>query len=175
MSPDGPLRAARGTPHLAASLPARRPRLREVQRAHRSPGHPHREGPGQRRARLRTCVRPCCHCRRSGRLRPAAAPDCARSVAYLDSDFAVEAIAAAAILASQLPGGPTTASLGADFITADGGFDVPTDLPPLALRALDRVVAENSEWRSLWEENSRFEELVGVLAPIRSVLERAGD
>ncbi|MGI5181839.1 DUF4259 domain-containing protein [Dactylosporangium sp. CA-152071] len=94
---------------------------------------------------------------------------------YLDSDFAVEAIAAAAILASQLPGGPTTASLGADFITADGGFDVPTDLPPLALRALDRVVAENSEWRSLWEEGSRFEELVGVLAPIRSVLERAGD
>jgi hypothetical protein len=93
---------------------------------------------------------------------------------YLDSDFAVEAIAAAAVLASQLPGGPTVASLGADFVAAGGGFDVPGDLPPLALRALDRVVAEKSEWRSLWAEADMLDELAGVLAPIRAVLDGAG-
>ena len=72
----------------------------------------------------------------------------------LDSDVVVEAIAAAAIVASQLPGGtPITSPYAPDFLLAGGAVDVPDDVPSLALRALDRITADNSEWRQLWEED----------------------
>jgi hypothetical protein len=76
---------------------------------------------------------------------------------YLDSDLAVEAIAAAAIVASRLPGGiPVTSPYAPNFLLAGGSIEVPDDLPPLALRALDRINADNSEWRELWGGRPRL-------------------
>jgi hypothetical protein len=93
---------------------------------------------------------------------------------YLDSDPAVEAIAAAAIVASQLPDGPAINSPYApDFLRNGGTIEVPEDLPPLALRALDRIVGDDSEWRDLWEEADLYPAAVAALQPIRTALERA--
>lgn len=95
---------------------------------------------------------------------------------YLDSDLAVEAIAAAAIVASQLPGGTSvTSPYAPDFLLAGGGVDVPADAASLALRALDRIVADNSEWRRLWEEDpDSYARAVAALQPVRTTLEQAG-
>jgi len=94
---------------------------------------------------------------------------------YLDSDFAVEAIAAAAIVASQLPGGtPITSSYAPDFLLDGNAIEVPDDVPPLALRALDRIVGDNSEWRSLWAESpDSYAQVLAALQPIRNTLEGA--
>ncbi|HEX6684131.1 MAG TPA: DUF4259 domain-containing protein [Candidatus Limnocylindrales bacterium] len=71
---------------------------------------------------------------------------------YLDSDEACPAIAAAAIVASRLPGGdPIDVTYGPEFLLEDPAIELPPDLAPLAVRALDRVMAGESEWRSLWE------------------------
>jgi Domain of unknown function (DUF4259) len=101
-----------------------------------------------------------------------------RSVAdetdYLDSDFACEAIAAAAVVASQLPGGPAIdSSYAPDFLTEGGTLHLPPQLSALALRALDRIVDEDSEWRDLWDEAEQLDEAVATLAPIREALTRA--
>lgn len=94
---------------------------------------------------------------------------------YLDSDFASEAIAAAAVVASQLPGGPAVTSPYAPaFLLAGGGLDIPADVPPLALRALDRVTGDDSEWRSLWEESPALHErALAEVRRIRAPLARA--
>jgi hypothetical protein len=94
---------------------------------------------------------------------------------YLDSDLAVEAIAAAAIVASQLPGGPpVTSPYAPKFLVSGGAVDVPVHGPALALRALDRITADNSEWRDLWEEDpDSYAQAVASLLPIRTTLERA--
>ena len=93
---------------------------------------------------------------------------------YLDSDLAVEAIAAAAIVASQLPGGATIDSPYApEFLLEGGTVEVPDDIPPLALRALDRVVGDNSEWRELWEDADLYPAALATLEPIRTALEQA--
>jgi hypothetical protein len=95
---------------------------------------------------------------------------------YLDSDLAVEAIAAAAIVASQLPGGaPVTSPYAPNFLLAGGSIEVPDDLPGLALRALDRINADDSEWRQLWEEDpDSYAQAVAALLPVRTALEYAG-
>ncbi|GIE87127.1 DUF4259 domain-containing protein [Actinoplanes regularis] len=89
---------------------------------------------------------------------------------YLDSDVACEAIAAAAVVASQLPGGPAiTTAYAPDFITEGGTLDLPSDLPALALRALDRIAGDDSEWRELWED--ALDKALQALQPIRATLE----
>lgn len=91
---------------------------------------------------------------------------------YLDSDFAVEAIAAAAVIATQLPGGPRLDSpYVPDFIKAGGSVDVPDGLPSLALRALDRIDGANSELPGLWEDG--YAAVLERRRPIRAALERA--
>ncbi|MFB8239145.1 DUF4259 domain-containing protein [Kitasatospora purpeofusca] len=88
---------------------------------------------------------------------------------YLDFDEAVEAVAAAALVASQCPGGePVTSAYGPDEPLPV--FAV--DLRPLAVTALDRVVAEESELAELWDEGGdgpawrrAVQELRDVLAP----------
>ena len=93
---------------------------------------------------------------------------------YLDSDLAVEAIAAAAVVASQLPGGaPVTSSYAPDFLLEGGSIDVPDDVPALAVRALDRVVAEGSEWLELWEESGAGGQAVAVVQQLRTVIAAA--
>lgn len=88
---------------------------------------------------------------------------------YLESPEGAEAVAAVALIAAQCPGGePISASHGPDEVLpifAD-------DLQPLAVEALDRVVAEASELAELWDETPegpRWRQIIGglraVLAP----------
>lgn len=92
---------------------------------------------------------------------------------YLDSHEACEAIAAAAILAAGRPGGEAIASsYGPDFLLEGGSVELPPELVPLALRAIDRIMADESEWRVLWEDAdtaSRDAAFTG-LAHLRSTL-----
>jgi len=95
---------------------------------------------------------------------------------YLHSTLAEVAIAAAAIVASQLPGGdPITSPYAPDFLRDGGSVNMPEDIANLGLRALDRVVGDNSEWRELWEDASpeSYAEAVAALTPIRSALRAA--
>ena len=91
---------------------------------------------------------------------------------YLDDDFAVEAVAAAAVIAAQLPGGPCLDSPYApDFIRAGGSVDVPDDLPSLALQALHRIDGANSGLPGVWEDG--YAAVLERRQPIRAALERA--
>lgn len=92
---------------------------------------------------------------------------------YLDHDDAAPAIAAAAIVAASLPGGTPIRSTNApDFLLGGEALFLSPDLPALAVRALDRIVGDDSEWSSLWEGNpAAFEQV----ARLRSVLAGGGE
>ncbi|MEU5950230.1 DUF4259 domain-containing protein [Micromonospora sp. NPDC047465] len=88
---------------------------------------------------------------------------------YLDADIACEAIAAAAIVAAQQPGGqPITSPYAPDFLRDGGRLNLPDDLTVLAVRALDRIMAADSEWRDLWQDatagnvNPAFDAVYGL-------------
>jgi hypothetical protein len=92
---------------------------------------------------------------------------------YLDSHEACEAVAAAAVVASQLAGGDLIDSPYApDFLLAGESLELERDVPPLAVRALDRIMAEESEWRDLWEDASERDRdgAFAVVARLRSAL-----
>ncbi|MFD1936288.1 MULTISPECIES: DUF4259 domain-containing protein [Nonomuraea] len=91
---------------------------------------------------------------------------------YLDSDLACEAIAAAAIVAAQRGGPPITSAYAPEFLRAGGGVEVPDDVVALAVRALDRVAGDDSEWRELWEEADADGRAAAAFAPIRDALTR---
>ncbi|MEV7227165.1 DUF4259 domain-containing protein [Polymorphospora sp. NPDC051019] len=94
---------------------------------------------------------------------------------YLDCDVAADAVAAAAVVASQLPGGPKIESAYApDFLTGGESLPLPEHLPALAVRALDRIVADESEWRDLWADSGALDKAVAELGPIRVALDRRG-
>lgn len=97
----------------------------------------------------------------------AALAETAGTTDYLDSDVANEAIAAAALVAAQCPGGaPGDSAYGPDEPLPDL-----TGLRELALRALDRVLTEPSEALELWEEaedgpwHTGINQLRGTLMP----------
>ncbi|MFH0244608.1 DUF4259 domain-containing protein [Streptomyces sp. HK10] len=88
---------------------------------------------------------------------------------YLDGSEGEKAVAAAALVAAQCPGGePVGTGYGPkEALPAFSG-----DLRPLAVEALDRVVAGESELAELWDETSngpKWRESIGrlraVLAP----------
>jgi hypothetical protein len=82
----------------------------------------------------------------------------ATNEAYLDHDDAAPAIAAAAILASGMPGGaPITSPYAPDFVLAGEPLDLDDDLPQLAVQALDRILGVDSEWQALWGEGGATE------------------
>jgi hypothetical protein len=92
---------------------------------------------------------------------------------YLDNADACAAIAAAAIVASQQPDGPEVDSVyGPDFLTDGGTIELPEDYVDLAVRAIVRVLDEESEWRDLWEEADSLDEAIAALEPIRAALNR---
>ena len=75
-------------------------------------------------------------------------------------------------MAAYQPGGPVLDPVySPDCLRTDGPLDMPADLVSLSLSALDRVVAEDSQWRELWEEADRLHDVIAVLAPIRAALE----
>ncbi|MFF3758452.1 DUF4259 domain-containing protein [Streptomyces sp. NPDC002185] len=85
---------------------------------------------------------------------------------YLDADFAVEAIASAALVAAQCPGGaPVTTS----YAPKKPLPALPADLRPTAVEALDRILVEPSELLELWEESDGEEWKAGVRR-LRTVL-----
>lgn len=86
---------------------------------------------------------------------------------FLDSDEAVEAVVAAALIAAQCPDG--------DPVDTPYGPDEP--VPPLdaalrarAVRALDEVTAETSELRELWAETSELDAWLTGIGRLRGVL-----
>ncbi|MGV9289257.1 DUF4259 domain-containing protein [Streptomyces sp. NPDC003719] len=87
---------------------------------------------------------------------------------YLEAPEGEEAVAAAALIAAQCPGG--------DAVSASYGPEEPMpafadDLRLLAVDALDRVVAKESEIAALWNETpSGLEWRRGILR-LRAVLE----
>ncbi|MFY1595255.1 DUF4259 domain-containing protein [Micromonospora sp. WMMD737] len=90
---------------------------------------------------------------------------------FLDSWPGAKAVAASAVVAAHLPGGPPVDSAYApDFLTAGGRLTLTAELPALALRALDRVLADGSELAELWEEAGELDEFAAALAPIRAAL-----
>jgi hypothetical protein len=92
---------------------------------------------------------------------------------HLDSSVACVAIAAAAVVASQQPGGPEVdSSYGPDFLIDGGKIDLPEDYVELAVRAIARVLDADSEWRELWEESDGLEGAIEGLEPIRAALSR---
>lgn len=92
---------------------------------------------------------------------------------YLDSSLAAEAIAAAAIVASQLPGGTAiNTPYAPDFLLEGGTIEVADDVPAIAARALDRIVGEDSEWRELWEEAE--ESYAQALASVQTIRANLG-
>lgn len=91
---------------------------------------------------------------------------------YLDIDDGSQAVAAAAVVAAGVAGGSFAESVGAPASVRGGGIDLPADLPPLALRALDRVAGDDSEWSDLWNVGQSDSPAAVVLASIRAVLER---
>ncbi|MFI8965045.1 DUF4259 domain-containing protein [Streptomyces sp. NPDC053493] len=88
---------------------------------------------------------------------------------YLDSDLAVEAVAAAALVAAQCPGGaPVTTSYGPKQPIPP----LPAALRPAAVAALDRVLGKDSELLELWEESDGAAWKAGTEA-LRAVLASA--
>ncbi|MFC9700707.1 DUF4259 domain-containing protein [Streptomyces sp. NPDC056943] len=85
---------------------------------------------------------------------------------FLDSDVSVEAIASAALVAAQCPGGdPVTTSYGPKQPLPE----LPAELRPLAVAALDRVLGPDSELLELWEESDGEEWKAGI-RKLRAVL-----
>jgi len=91
---------------------------------------------------------------------------------YLDNDVAVEAIAAAALVASQLPGGTKiTSSYAPDFLIEGGRLELVDGVPALAVRALDRIVGDDSEWRELWKESEDGRSALATVQQIRATIQ----
>jgi hypothetical protein len=92
---------------------------------------------------------------------------------YLDSREACQAVAAAAVIASQVGGDPIESPYAPDFLLAGEALDTEPDVAPLAVRALDRVIGEESEWRDLWDDAAEpgREAAFAVVARLRAVLE----
>ncbi|MER7706696.1 DUF4259 domain-containing protein [Kitasatospora sp. NPDC097605] len=86
---------------------------------------------------------------------------------YLDCYEAAQAVAAAALVASQCPDGePVTTSYGPDEPLPA----FPADLRPLAAAALDRIVADESELAELWDETEESADWRRTVKTLRAVL-----
>ncbi|HCT76669.1 MAG TPA: hypothetical protein DGG94_23340 [Micromonosporaceae bacterium] len=100
--------------------------------------------------------------------------EAAEETGFLDSREGERAIAAAAIIVSHLPGGvPLTSPYAPDFLLEGGRVDIPADLPALAVQALDRVLAADSEWFELWGETNNPDAAYAVVRNLRAELSRA--
>ncbi|GAA0394005.1 hypothetical protein Acor_66580 [Acrocarpospora corrugata] len=92
---------------------------------------------------------------------------------YLDASEGCEAMAAIAIVGAERCGGPpVTSTYAPDFLLAGGRIEPSDDFVPLALRALDRVLGEDSELWQLWEEADGGRSLLAEIEPLRAALAR---
>ena len=89
---------------------------------------------------------------------------------YLEVDAAQEAIAAAAVIAAIHHDRPVTdQDSGRTFAAADLPSST-AELRTLAVTALSRVIATDSEWRELWAETDDFDTAVAAVADVRAAL-----
>jgi len=93
----------------------------------------------------------------------------------IDLDDASCALAAAAVVAARLPGGPDVNHNYGPNVETLAALDLGGDLVGLALQAIDQVVAEESEWRELWDESGSLEEALGTVEPVRAALRGHGN
>jgi hypothetical protein len=96
--------------------------------------------------------------------------DAADEKDYLDAHAASAAAAAAAVVASTLPDGvPVDPAYGPE------GLALPdlSELALLALRALDRIAADDSEWRDVWDEVGQLAEAHDALDTVAVALQQA--
>ncbi|MGX1133082.1 hypothetical protein RKD49_005272 [Streptomyces glaucescens] len=94
------------------------------------------------------------------------------TIGHLDADIADEAVAAAALVAAQCPGGdPADPVYGPEEPLPDL-----TALRDLAVRALDRVLGGQSELRELWAESDGgpWQESVARLRRVLSAVPASG-
>ncbi len=90
---------------------------------------------------------------------------------YLKVDTAEVAVAAAAVVAATRPDGPEFESgYAPKFLRSGEPYALPDDFVPLALSALDRVIADDSEWRELWEDDGNMDLVLTELAAVREAL-----
>lgn len=85
---------------------------------------------------------------------------------YLDVDEGQAAIAAAAAVAAARTGRPLDNG-GIDHIAIDPATP---ELLAQAVRALDRVTGESSEWRELWGEGDMLDAALAAVAEVRANL-----
>ena len=89
---------------------------------------------------------------------------------YLDSDLAVEGLAAIEVLAATL-GRPTVAAQEEEEFRewlARLQLQGDASLVPDALRAIERILAPESELRELWEETEDYADWCADVARLRS-------
>ncbi|WP_232667055.1 DUF4259 domain-containing protein [Pseudonocardia sp. TRM90224] len=88
---------------------------------------------------------------------------------------AVEAIAAAAVVAIHSPGGEKFVSIyGPDFVEAGERLDLPDGMLVLALRALDRATSAESHSTELWAEAGLLAEAMAAMKSLYDLLEYGG-
>lgn len=75
-------------------------------------------------------------------------------------------------MASTPSSPPVTSAYAPDFLLEGGRAGLGDDLVPLALRALDRVLSEDSELWQLWEEADGGRSLLAQVEPLRAALMR---
>lgn len=96
--------------------------------------------------------------------------DAADEKDLLDVHTASAAAAAAAVVASTLPDGPPIdASYGPEGLEL---ADL-SELALLALRALDRIAADDSEWRDIWDETGQLDDAQEHLDTVATALQQA--
>ncbi|RKS79644.1 uncharacterized protein DUF4259 [Actinomadura pelletieri DSM 43383] len=83
------------------------------------------------------------------------------------SGVAGPAVAAAAVVAAQLPGGPPTDPI---YGPQEPVPPLPHELVPLAISVLDRVVAADSEVKQLWADSPKGQLWEEDIARLRAVL-----
>jgi hypothetical protein len=92
---------------------------------------------------------------------------------YLEAPDAAAALAAAEMVAAAR-GKPTSAAKGNSDVTGWVGRTHPTVDPALvadALRAVDRILGEDSELRELWSESEQYDAWRAGVAELRAHLE----
>jgi hypothetical protein len=91
----------------------------------------------------------------------------------LGSDAGIDAIAMVVVVASHLPGGePLLSFYAPDSPPTEAMIDVPDDIPPLALRVLDNIVGDDSEWHDLWNDAGSFTDAAAAMQTVRAALQR---
>lgn len=88
---------------------------------------------------------------------------------YLEIDEGQAAVAAAAVVAAARVGRPLTVNSAKTI--GNGELPPPEpELVALAVRALDRVIADGSEWLDLWQESLELSAALGAVAEVRAAL-----